>query len=241
MKKRNTHRKPIIVKDVATSKAEILEFQAHALTMQTGTQAQAALAFEKIYNRYKEWMRFIILRSLKLDAASTEDVLQDVFMKVFRSINTYTSEYALSTWLHKITLNAIIDFKRRGNVEVLSIDSLHSDHGSNSDENVGISLFQLQDETADSHKIFIKEERKELVRRAISESLSNEKEKIVLNLFFMKGLSNEEIHVQTKMPIGTIKALLFRAKEKVKKYLVTESPDLLLMDRFYNKNLQATN
>jgi len=242
MKKRNPHRSPIIAKNGETiSKAEIAEFQAHALTMQTGTKAQAEAAFAKIYNRYKEWLRFIILRSLKLNAAATDDILQDVFVKVFKNIHTYSADYALSTWLHKITLNTIIDHKRKVNVEVLSIEALQTDYGSSNEDNAGEAVFQIKDESADTHKAYVTSERKELVHKAISTVISSEKEKVVVNLFFMQGLSQEEIHIQTKFPVNTIKALLFRAKDKLKTFLSTESPDLLLMDRFHNKKLQASN
>jgi len=246
MKTKNTHRSPIIAKNGETSsKAEIAEFQACALAMQTGTPTQAAIAFEKIYNRYKEWLRFIILRSLNLNSAEAEDILQDVFVKVYRNIHKYSADYALSTWLHKITLNTIIDHKRKSNVEVLSIEGLQKDFNSSNDDgssgSAGEAVFQIKDESADTHKVYVNSERKELVHKAIATVISSEKEKVVINLFFMQGLSQEEIHVETKLPVNTIKALLFRAKDKLKAFLIAESPDLLLMNRFYNKNLKVSN
>jgi len=242
MKKRNPNNTATIVKNgEVTTNTEIAEFQACALAMQTGTKAEVDVAFKKIYNRYKEWLKFIILRSLKLNAETAEDLLQDVFVKVYRNIHTYSSDYALSTWLHKIATNAIIDHKRKTNVEFLSIEALQTDYGTSNDENAGEAVFQIKDESADTHKAYVKLERKELVQRAISSVISNEKEKVVVNLFFMQGLSQEEIHLETKLPIGTIKALVFRAKDKLKSFLVMESPDLLLMNRKYNKSLRALN
>lgn len=233
MKKRNPH-------NPSTSPSEIAEFQACALTMQTGTRAEADAAFKKIYNRYKEWLKFIILRSLKLNAETAEDLLQDVFVKVYRNINSYSPEFALSTWLHKIAVNAIIDHKRKTNVEFLSIEALQTDYGSSNDENSGEAVFQIKDENADTYKAFAKEERKELVHKAIATVISSEKEKVVVNLFFMQGLSQEEIHMETKMPIGTIKALVFRAKDKLKDFLTVQSPELLTMDRKHNSRMRLS-
>lgn len=241
MKKRNPNNTATIVKNgEVTTPSEIAEFRGHALTMQTGTRAEADAAFRKIYDRYKEWLKFIILRNLNLNAETAEDLLQDVFVKVYRNINSYSAEFALSTWLHKIAVNAIIDHKRKTNVELLSIESLQTDYGSSNDENAGEALFQIKDEDADTHKAYAKAERKELVHKAISTVISSEKEKIVVNLFFMQGLSQEEIHVETKMPIGTIKALVFRAKDKLKNFLEVQSPELLTMDRTYNRRMRLS-
>lgn len=231
MKKRNPH-------SPSTSPSEIAEFQECALTMQTGTRAQAEIAFKKIHDRYKEWLKFIILRSVKLNAETVEDLLQDVFVKIFKNIHTYSPEFALSTWLHKITINAIIDHKRKTNVELLSIEALQTDYGSSNDENSGEAVFQIKDDNADTYKAFAKEERKELVHKAIATVISSEKERFVFNLFYMQGLSQEEIHIETQMPIGTIKALVFRAKDKIKEFLTVQSPDLLTMDRKYNSRMR---
>ena len=233
MKKRNPH-------TPSKSPAEIAEFQACALAMQTGTRTEADAAFKKIYDRYKEWLKFIILRSLKLNAETAEDLLQDVFVKVYKNIHSYSAEFALSTWLHKIAVNAIIDHKRKTNVELLSIESLQTDYGSSNDENSGEAVFQIKDENADTYKTYAKEERKELVHRAIATVISSEKEKVVVNLFFMQGLSQEEIHIETKMPIGTIKALVFRAKDKLRDFLSVQSPELLTMDRKYNRRMRLS-
>jgi DNA-directed RNA polymerase specialized sigma24 family protein len=57
----------------------------------------------------------------------------------------------------------------------------------------------------------------------------------------MKGLSQEEIQTETNLTVGTIKTLVFRAKDKLKSFLTAQSPDLLLMDRHYNKKIKAIN
>lgn len=231
MKKRNPH-------TPSKNPAEIAEFQACALAMQTGTPAEANAAFNKIHDRYREWLKYEILRSLKLNAETAEDLLQDVFTKMFKNIHSYSPEFALSTWLHKIAINAIIDHKRKTNVEFLSIEALQTDYGSSNDENSGEAVFQIKDENADTYKAYAKEERKELVHKAIATVISSEKEKVVVNLFFMQGLSQEEIHLETQMPIGTIKALVFRAKDKLRDFLTVQSPELLTMDRKYNRRMR---
>ena len=61
---------------------------------------------------------------------------------------------------------------------------------------------------------------------------------MVVNLFFLEGLSQEEISAQMQLSIGSIKTFIFRAKDRLRTYLVTEAPELATMDRFHGKKVE---
>lgn len=64
-------------------------------------------AFEFIYRSYCEFVHRICLRMLR-DPAEAEDAAQDVFVCVFRKINTFRGESAFSSWLYRLTTNSVL-------------------------------------------------------------------------------------------------------------------------------------
>lgn len=210
-----------------TTRTENIEQQekdkACAKAMQSNSPARAKVAFNQLHKRYESPLFFFTMRYVKMNKETSEDLVQEIFAKVFEKIGSYDFSTAVSTWLYKVATNHIIDYKRRQKVEVLNIDSLRSEYGG--DEDVNEFSFQIEDKFSDTFKLVLKKERATAVLDAIHNGIRSEDAKQIISLIFLDDLSYDKVSEQTKMPLGTVKALMFRAKAEMKKYLSVESRD----------------
>ncbi|OQA64757.1 MAG: ECF RNA polymerase sigma-E factor [Ignavibacteria bacterium ADurb.Bin266] len=191
--------------------------------MQTGSQADASNAFNQLYKRYSKAITFEIMKFVKADKEVIEDLTQEVFIKVFEKIKTYDFSVVFSTWLYKIAHNHAIDYKRKDKVEVLSVEQLSKGFGN--DEEAGELSFQLEDLNIESFHGLERKERSEMVLDAVTNGIKSAEARQVITLIFLDDMSYEKVAETTKMPIGTIKALMFRAKDEMKKYLSVKRKD----------------
>ena len=191
--------------------------------MQTGSQADASNAFNQLYKRYSKAITFEIMKFVKADKEVIEDLTQEVFIKVFEKIKTYDFSVVFSTWLYKIAHNHAIDYKRKDKVEVLSVEQLSKGFGN--DEEAGELSFQLEDLNIESFHGLERKERSEMVLDAVTNGIKSAEARQVITLIFLEDMSYEKVAETTKMPIGTIKALMFRAKDEMKKYLSVKRKD----------------
>ena len=134
-----------------------------------------------------------------------EDVTIETFGKIFNRLEQYNAEWAFSTWLYRAATNNAVDFMRRKRVEILSINSpTHEDE--NKDHSHNIPSNEL-----DPEEVFIKKQRAENLQNTLTKL--NEKYRLLIELRYYKELSYEEIAEEMKMPVGTVKTHLFRAKD----------------------------
>jgi RNA polymerase sigma-70 factor (ECF subfamily) len=193
-----------------------------ATAMQTGTKAEATNAFNKLYKRYKEPIKFELMKFIKADKEVIDDLTQEVFIKVFEKINTYNFSVVFSTWLYKIAHNHAIDYKRNDKVEILSVEKLSK--GFNGDEDSVELSFQLEDLTIEVSQGLERKERAEMVLDALA-NVKSIKAREAIRLFYLEEMSEKEVSIKTDMSLGTIKTLMFRAKEEMKNYLSIKRKD----------------
>ena len=193
--------------------------------MQSNNPAKAKIAFNQLYKRYEPGLLFFVMPYIKNNKETAEDLVQEIFMKVFKKIDTYNFENAVSTWLYKIAKNHIIDHKRREKYEVFNLESLKiiGDEDSHSDSDS--MPFQIEDKSRDTFILVIKKERATAVIDALNKGVRSENAKQVISLIFFDDLSYEEVAEQIKLPISTVKNLIFRAKAEMKEYLSVKSRD----------------
>lgn len=82
-----------------------------------------ATAFERLYNAHCKRVYALCLRMLK-NAADAEDLTQQVFLQVFRKIATFRGDSSFSTWLHRISVNAVLMHLRRNRPDEIRTESL---------------------------------------------------------------------------------------------------------------------
>ena len=166
-------------------------------------------AYNKLILMYKDIVYNIVFRMVR-NKQEAEDLTQDAFVKAYKSIASFNDDYAFSTWLFKIATNNCIDFFRKRKLKTYS---MHESSYYKDDE--------VQHEYADSeptieHEL-VASERSKIIRKAINNL--PEKYRIVINLRHLKEYSYDQIAEELDLPLGTIKARIFRAREMLNKAL----------------------
>lgn len=166
-------------------------------------------AYTELVNKYERALYYHILKMVR-DKEQVEDLVQETFVKAFDNLNTYSTSYAFSTWLYRIATNHTIDYLRKKKLQTLSIDEPVKTKS-------GDMKMQLPDGSAGTDRSIIKKQRKKLVHQAIAEL--PEKYRRVIEMRHMEEKSYQEIADVLDLPLGTVKAHIFRAREMLYKAL----------------------
>lgn len=139
------------------------------------------------------------------------DVSQEVFIRVFRFLNTFNLESSFSTWIYRITVNACKDFIRKRTARgELPLEI--------ADEESGDYTVEISDSTYDPVEIYEQAELRQEIQQAIDSLPPSYKEIVVLR--DLGGLSYDEISQELSIEIGTVKSRLSRAREKLRNFLL---------------------
>jgi len=166
-------------------------------------------AYKRLMVRHRPAIFHIIYRIVRGEEV-VEDLVQETFMKAFASLATYRSEYKFSTWLYRIAANAAIDFLRKKRLRTLSLDSPP-------DTGDGATTIDIPDNSHNPEQDIVNREQRLSINEAI-DSLP-EKYRVVIIYRHQDDKSYEEIAESLSIPIGTVKARIFRARELLKKKL----------------------
>ncbi len=161
------------------------------------------MAFTELMGLYRDTIYFMLVK-MTGNADDAEDLTLEAFGKAFKNLAQYTPDYAFSTWLFKIASNNCIDFMRKKKKNVLA-DENYDDISDS---------FHAKSMTAkglDPEEHLIKSQKIELMRELV-EKLKPRYKKLV-QLRYFEEYSYEEICQELELPIGTVKAQLFRARE----------------------------
>jgi len=158
-------------------------------------------AFASLMNRYRDSIYFMLLKMVN-NPADAEDLTIEAFGKAFRNIETYTPRFAFSTWLFMIATNNCIDFIRKKQASPHTID-----HGENGLARLTINI---QSDMPDPEEALINDQKIAILRKIVNQLKSPYRE--IIELRYYKEYSYEEIASELKIPIGTVKAQLYRAK-----------------------------
>lgn len=166
-------------------------------------------AFTDIVSKYQRPLYLHVSRMIR-EKEHTEDLVQEVFMKSFKNIHSYNTDYAFSTWLYRIATNHTIDYLRKKKLHTFSIDEpLKTKDGD--------LQMEIPDEDFNTDKPILKKQRKDIIRQAIDDL--PEKYRQVIEMRHMDEKSYEEIADELDLPLGTVKAHIFRAREMLYKAL----------------------
>ena len=162
-------------------------------------------AFAELMHRYKESVYYTMLKMCN-NKDDADDLTIEAFGRAFKKLDQYSPNYAFSTWLFKIASNNAIDFIRKKK-QMTSVSIDNKPENSESKEHSA----NIRAEVLDPEESFIKKQKIDLVR-VLVEGLKP-KYKEMIELFYFHEMSHEEISKRLNLPIGTIKAQLFRARD----------------------------
>lgn len=162
--------------------------------------------FEVLISRYKNLVYSIVLKMVN-DKEEVNDLAQEVFIKVYRNLDKYSSEFKFSTWLTRITTNHIIDYRRKKKCETVFIDDVVCDATTNNSPEVE----------------YIRKEEKINLKRLVGKL--PEIYKIPIVLYHQKGLTYQEIADTTNQSLSKVKNRIFRGRKILKNSFLKEYTD----------------
>ncbi|MFH1761212.1 MAG: RNA polymerase sigma factor [bacterium] len=163
-------------------------------------------AYSRFFNSYKEIMYRLAYKFLG-PVNDLEDVVQVIFIQIFKSLPGFEGRSKLTTWIYKIGVNVCIQYLRN-NKQKKEI---------NFSDNYFISELNGDRLKQDAHTILEQKELQKSVYNAINRL--NLKKRSVIILHDMEGKTIEEIAQIIQKPVGTVKSRLFHAREELKNKL----------------------
>lgn len=168
--------------------------------------------FEVIVKRYQKKLVNYIYRMIN-DFESAMELCQEVFIKVYNSLDKYNPSFKFTTWIHRISSNATIDWMRKKKIDAYSLDTNDDDDAPSLSQQIAsndlsplenLEMGQLQGR----------------IESAINELPYIYKQLIILR--HINELSYDEIASAVDLPLGTVKNRIFRGREMLKAKLVSE-------------------
>jgi len=172
-------------------------------------------AFAKLMSRYKDAIYFMLLKMVN-NKNDAEDLTIEAFGKAFKNLHQYSPNYAFSTWLFKIATNNCIDFLRKRRGVYVSIEN-NQENGDND------SPIKLRSTEPDPEEKLIRIQKAILMRKIVHRL--KPRYRILVELRYFREFSYEEIAKELNLPLGTVKAQLFRAREMLFKMIESTEID----------------
>jgi RNA polymerase sigma factor (sigma-70 family) len=159
-------------------------------------------AYAELMGRYRDSIFYMLLKMVN-NASDAEDLMIEAFGKAFKNIDQYIPSFAFSTWLFKIATNNCIDYIRKRRTSTISIDQTSDDQETQS--------ITIQSDTPDPEEVMINDQKIKLLRDVVSKL--KPRYKTLVELRYFNEYSYEEIAEELNLPLGTVKAQLYRARE----------------------------
>lgn len=172
-------------------------------------------AYAELLGRYRDAIYFMLLKMVN-NPSDAEDLTIEAFGKAFKNIGQYTPNFAFSTWLFKIATNNCIDFIRKKRAATISLDQSNDDPET--------TTVTIQSDTMDPEAHLINSQKIKLLREVVNKL--KPRYRTLVELRYFKEYSYEEISQELELPIGTVKAQLFRARELLFNILKTSSSSM---------------
>nr|WP_298930737.1 sigma-70 family RNA polymerase sigma factor [uncultured Allomuricauda sp.] len=160
-------------------------------------------AFSELVDAYKNLVYTLAYRMLR-SREEAEEVSQDTFIKIFKSLPHFKGDSKLSTWIYKVAYNTCLDRIKQNKRNKTFVDIDH----------VKDVSFVSMNNALDK---MLQEERKELIKKCLNLLPSNDVG--LLTLFYFEEQSLAEMEKTLDIPASTIKVQLFRARKKFAKVL----------------------
>ena len=170
-------------------------------------------AFEEIVMRYQAPLYSYILTITK-NADISNDVLQDVFIRVYKNIDKYNEENKLKNWLFTLTRNLTMDYFRKNSIKLLPLE--------NKDDEEFSVIDTISDSESQPIDIVTENDKTKRINKALNKLNADERELIVLK----DSMTFQEIAEMQNKPIGTLLSKFNRALKKLKAILMEYEPEV---------------
>jgi RNA polymerase sigma-70 factor (ECF subfamily) len=187
--------------------------------LMAGTARGETGAFEQLVRRHQRRVFNLVYRSVG-NVSDAEDLVQEVFLRVYRAADRYRPTARFTTWLYRVTANVVINWLRRRERQPVELTRVL---GRSEDEATSTVLVDPAKET--SLEGLTREELRAEVRRAVESLPPNQR--LAVLLFRFEGLSYQEIAETLACSVMAVKSLLSRARDNLRhrlaRYVNTDS------------------
>jgi RNA polymerase sigma factor (sigma-70 family) len=161
-------------------------------------------AYAELMDRYRDSIYYMMLKMVR-NADDADDLTIEAFGKAFSRLDQYSPSFAFSTWLYKIASNNSIDFIRKKRIQVTSMDSGYvNDDGERIQVDAKASTMNPEESIIHGQKV-------SHMRMLVSKL--KPRYRVLVEKRYFDELSYEEIAEELQLPLGTVKAQLFRARD----------------------------
>jgi len=160
-------------------------------------------AYAELMQRYKDSIYFMALKMVN-NRDDAMDLTVETFGKAFENLDKYKPDFAFSTWLFRIATNNCIDFIRKKRINVVSLHTLTDNDGEE-------RQLEMRSKTLNPEETSIRKQENEKLKNIVDQLPLRYRTLIILRYF--EEQSYEEIAQQLDLPLGTVKAQLFRARD----------------------------
>lgn len=165
--------------------------------------------FDQLVERYEAKLGRYIFRLARLDNETKEDLLQEVFIKVYRNLNDYDDSFSFSSWIYRITHNEVMSFFRKVKVRPKIVNP--------KSEEVDTEFINLLPDDTDLPEELEKQELAVKVRDAVFSLPKKYREILVLR--YLEDKSYNEISDILRKSVNSVTVMVNRAKKRLKKQL----------------------
>jgi len=174
------------------------------------TQSGDVAAFDGLVRKYSPRL-YSLVYNMTSNHEDTNDLLQEIFAKAFRSIHGFRGKSSFYTWIHTIAVNMTINFvKKRGRRPQMSLDDLDSNIQNDKDF---IELTSGSDPVRDAYLSELQKKLNEAMQRLSIEH------RTVVTMFDVQGMPHAEIAKILGISEGTVRSRLFYAHRQLQTYL----------------------
>ncbi|MBW2109133.1 MAG: RNA polymerase sigma factor [Deltaproteobacteria bacterium] len=163
-------------------------------------------AFRLLIRTYRSRL-YAIAYGITLDREESLDIVQDVFIKVYEKIHTFRGESSLATWLHRITVNLCLNWKRRWTRRFRW-------HHQPLEKEDGMDYPELGTSEGVAEQLYEQKELKHLLWRQLQQLPGDARAVFVLKE--VEGLSYDEIAKALNIKKGTVSSRLFYARKRLR-------------------------
>jgi RNA polymerase sigma-70 factor (ECF subfamily) len=172
-----------------------------SLKRHPGDEIARHRAFAEAWELYYRKVAYLV-SGYCVEKSEREDLVQEVFLKVYRNLHRYSAGYAFSTWLYTVARNVCLDYTRK-------LKSVKSDLSGMRAGEIPVADSAVM--SAENNELF------EVLDRCIG-TLS-EKDRHIVFFHFYEGMKYKDIAAVMGIPLGTVKYRVFEIKEKLRKAL----------------------
>ena len=163
-------------------------------------------AYNELMKLYRDPLYFMLLEKVG-DKELAKDLTIEALGKAFKKLHMYTPNYTFSTWLFTVARNNCIDYLRKNKIKTTSIDQFTIDNDGKKNK------IDIQSDELNPEGILIRKQKIAILRQVVDKLKPKYRELVKLRYF--KEMSYEEISKLLQVPIGTVKAQLYRSREQL--------------------------